>query len=77
MLDKKWPHTYNAFVNVELVAWVRRLAKSGAARALRESTGFSASEVARELGVSPATVCRWERGLAFPENGTLSVGRSS
>jgi transcriptional regulator with XRE-family HTH domain len=53
-------------VNVELVAWVRRLAKSGAARTLRESTGFSASEVARELGVSPATVCRWERGLRVP-----------
>jgi transcriptional regulator with XRE-family HTH domain len=53
-------------MNVEQVAWVRRLAKSGAARALRESTGFSASEVARELGVSPATVCRWERGLRSP-----------
>ncbi len=53
-------------MNVEMIAWVRRLAKSGTARALRESTGFSASEVARELGVSPATVCRWERGLRVP-----------
>lgn len=53
-------------MNVELVAWVRRLAKTGAARAIRESTGFSASEIARELDVSPATVCRWERGLRVP-----------
>jgi transcriptional regulator with XRE-family HTH domain len=53
-------------VNVELVAWVRRLAKSGGARALRESTGFSVSEIARQLGVSPATVSRWERGVRVP-----------
>lgn len=53
-------------MNVEDVAWIRRIAKTGAARALRESAGFSASELARELNVSPAAVCRWERGLRVP-----------
>jgi transcriptional regulator with XRE-family HTH domain len=33
---------------------------------IREGAGFSASEVARELGVAPSTVCRWERGERLP-----------
>jgi predicted transcriptional regulator len=53
-------------VSVEQLTWVRRLARSGGARAIRESAGLSASEVARELGVSPAAVSRWERGERAP-----------
>jgi transcriptional regulator with XRE-family HTH domain len=53
-------------MNVEQVAWARRLAKTGTARMIRESAGFSASEIARELGVAPSTVCRWERGERLP-----------
>jgi len=53
-------------VNVEQVAWARRVALDGRARVIRESAGFSASELARELGVPPSTVCRWERGERVP-----------
>jgi transcriptional regulator with XRE-family HTH domain len=53
-------------VDVQQVTWVRRLARTGNARTLRESAGLSISEVARELGVSPAAVSRWERGQRVP-----------
>jgi transcriptional regulator with XRE-family HTH domain len=48
------------------VTWIRRLAANGGARAIREAAHLSVSEVARELGVSPASVSRWERGLRAP-----------
>jgi transcriptional regulator with XRE-family HTH domain len=53
-------------MDVQQVSWVRRLARSGGARVIREGAGFSASEIARELGVSPAAVSRWERGERVP-----------
>jgi transcriptional regulator with XRE-family HTH domain len=53
-------------MDVQQVAWVRRLAHNGSARVIREGAGLSASEVARELGVSPAAVSRWERGKRTP-----------
>jgi transcriptional regulator with XRE-family HTH domain len=53
-------------MNVQQIVWVRRLARNGNARQIREGTGLSASEVARELGVSPGAVSRWERGQRAP-----------
>jgi transcriptional regulator with XRE-family HTH domain len=53
-------------VNLDDVTWIRRLARNGGARVIRESAGLSASEVARELNKSPATVSRWERGERVP-----------
>jgi transcriptional regulator with XRE-family HTH domain len=53
-------------MNVEQVAWIRRVARDGRARDIRESAGITASEVARILGVPPSTVCRWERGERVP-----------
>jgi transcriptional regulator with XRE-family HTH domain len=53
-------------MTVEDVVLARRLARDGNARRIREASGLSASEVARALGVSPGTVCRWERGLRVP-----------
>ena len=51
---------------VEDLTWVRRLASTGGARALRMGAGLSLREVADELGVSAAAVSRWERGLRRP-----------
>lgn len=48
--------------------WVRRLVATGEARQLRKAAGLSASAVARELGVSPAAVSRWERGERNPRD---------
>jgi transcriptional regulator with XRE-family HTH domain len=48
------------------VVWVRRLARNGGARAIREGAGISASEVARLIGVTPGAVSRWERGTRVP-----------
>jgi len=48
------------------IAMVRRLAANGSARAIREAAGLSISEVARDLGVTPSAVSRWERGLRRP-----------
>jgi len=53
-------------VNVDEVVWVRRLAQNGGARVIREGVGLTASELAREVGVSPAAVSRWERGERIP-----------
>jgi transcriptional regulator with XRE-family HTH domain len=60
-------------MQIESVAWVRRLGKNGGARAIREGAGFSVSEIARELGVSPSAVSRWERGERSP--GTDLAGK--
>jgi transcriptional regulator with XRE-family HTH domain len=53
-------------VNVEQIAWARRIGQDGRARVIRESAGFSAAELARELGVPASTVCRWEKGERVP-----------
>lgn len=48
------------------VAKVRALLRSGAARSIRVAAGISQAEVAADLGVSGATICRWERGNRMP-----------
>jgi DNA-binding transcriptional regulator YiaG len=50
---------------IELVK-VRGLARSGAARLIREGAGLSLGEVARAVGVAKTTVFRWERGDRRP-----------
>jgi DNA-binding transcriptional regulator YiaG len=45
---------------------VRRLAATGAARALREDAGLSLAELARAAEVHKTTVFRWEQGLRRP-----------
>ena len=45
---------------------VRRLAKTGAARALREEAELSLAELARDVKVDKSTVHRWEQGLRRP-----------
>ena len=48
------------------VAYVRRLAARGAARAMREAAGLSVRDLAKSLSVSPSTVSRCERGQSRP-----------
>jgi DNA-binding transcriptional regulator YiaG len=45
---------------------MRRLADSGAARAIRESAGLSLSEASRGAGVNRITIHRWETGQRRP-----------
>lgn len=51
----------------EVVA-ARQLARSGAARVLRESRGLSLADLAKAVGVSAVTVLRWERGENSPRS---------
>lgn len=48
------------------LANVRRLIRSGAARAIRKANHLSLAEVARDVGVTPTTVWRWETGKQYP-----------
>jgi DNA-binding transcriptional regulator YiaG len=52
--------------DVARLARVRRLAASGAARAIREEAGLSLTELAAGVQVDRVTVHRWERGSRRP-----------
>ena len=52
---------------VDELVWLSRVVASGAARSLREGAGLTASDLARELKVSPSAVSRWERGMRRPQ----------
>jgi DNA-binding transcriptional regulator YiaG len=44
----------------------RRIARDGSGRAVRQASGASLAEIGRAVGVSKATVCKWERGQLTP-----------
>lgn len=44
----------------------RTLATSGEGRRIRQASQLSLTEVADAIGVTPATLARWERGLNRP-----------
>jgi len=48
------------------IAYARRLARTGAARAMREDAGLSLRELARGLDMATSTVHRWEMGANRP-----------
>ena len=50
---------------VEL-AMIRRMAADGGARRLRQAAGLRLGDVAEDLGVTPATVSRWETAQRSP-----------
>ncbi len=52
------------------LGWVRRLARSGGARQIREAAGLSLPELAAELRVHPSTLWRWETGKTAPRAST-------
>lgn len=37
----------------------------------RTRAGLGQAELARQLGVTPGAVCRWEKGSRFPDNGQI------
>lgn len=53
---------------IEELAWMRRLGPAGR-RALRQAAGVTQAEIAAEVGVSRAAVCRWESGKRTPRGG--------
>lgn len=54
------------------ISRARAAARSGEARLNRESAGIRLHELACELGVSPTTLSRWERGITRP-TGELAI----
>ncbi|HYN64055.1 MAG TPA: helix-turn-helix transcriptional regulator [Candidatus Limnocylindrales bacterium] len=48
------------------LALVRRMARTGAARAMREEAAISLREMAEAVGTSRASLSRWERFEAVP-----------
>ncbi len=50
----------------ESLALVRRRCRDGSGRRIRQAANVSAADIADELGVSEATVLRWERGQNLP-----------
>lgn len=56
-------------MDAKLISWTRQAARSGAARAIREAAGLSVRELAEAVGVSPAAISRYERGLRSPRAG--------
>ncbi len=51
---------------MQLLIEVRQAIASGRAARVRELAGLSRSELARRVGVRPATVSRWESGHRRP-----------
>jgi transcriptional regulator with XRE-family HTH domain len=48
---------------------IRELARSGAARQIRENALLSLADLAKALGVHPSSVSRWETGRSLPRAG--------
>ena len=48
------------------LAYIRRLARTGAARAIREEAHISLREMARDVGTTRASLSRWERHESSP-----------
>jgi DNA-binding transcriptional regulator YiaG len=51
---------------VEALALVRSMIRSGEARKIREDAGLSLSEAAQPVKVDPVTIWRWEAGQRTP-----------
>lgn len=48
------------------VAVIRQQLSSGEAKAIRQRSRLSLSEIASAVGVTPTSVCRWENGECSP-----------
>jgi len=62
--------------DAQLLSATRRLVRTGEAARVRAQALLSQSDVARLVGVKPATVWRWERGQRQPRGETaIRYGR--
>jgi DNA-binding transcriptional regulator YiaG len=62
---------------LQLLIEVRQAIATGRATRVRELAGLSRSELARRVGVRPATVSRWEAGVRRPGGKqALAYGRA-
>ncbi len=62
---------------MQLLIEVRQAIATGRAKRVRELSGLSMSELARRVGVRPATVSRWESGHRRPAgDAALAYGRA-
>jgi transcriptional regulator with XRE-family HTH domain len=55
------------------LAEVRRLARTGEARRVRQAAGLTETEVAAVVGVSMPTISRWESGQRRPRGGAPAL----
>ena len=55
------------------LAEVRKWARDGRARAIREQAGLSRAEIARDLGVHETTIQKWEAGERSPRERRLAL----
>lgn len=56
--------------DAELLAWLGDVLRiEGAARAIRDRSGLSATTVGQVVGATPQAVGRWERGERVPRTG--------
>ncbi len=48
------------------LARVRRMARNGSARAIREEANLSLRDMSSDVGVESSTLWRWEAGVSVP-----------
>jgi DNA-binding transcriptional regulator YiaG len=65
LLAQSLPMTGKRTIAEEL-ALIRQAAATGEAKAVRVGARLSLADLAREIGVAPSTVCRWEKGSRSP-----------
>jgi DNA-binding XRE family transcriptional regulator len=58
-------HLADDLVLTRLTA-ARRIARDGTGRNVRKASGASLAEIGRAVGVSKASICKWERGQLSP-----------
>lgn len=79
MIDAPFPIRYTYDMNTESLtelSGIRALVESGAAKPIRLAARLSLNEVARSVGVSPATVLRWENRERVPHgDAAVAYGR--
>lgn len=61
-----WQYRTSMSTDAIEIAEARELIRTGRAREIRQRSGLSRGEVARDLGVAQSTITRWEDGYRVP-----------